>query len=170
MRAVGQVHAYTLSGRCLKRGELSRYFIIGVRTHPIQSSGKKSQPGSDARRISDHLAECPGTFGTLPHRADYLMNQNTLKNETNPINVPLMILGILLIPFLNLLFFFRRAFSSQIAIYYLVLHVCFSLRSTYNMNKDRGYYTKFCIFLQINFLIYLFILFINNIYLINIVL
>lgn len=38
------------------------------------------------------------------------------------------------------------------------------------MNKDRGYYTKFCIFLQINFLIYLFILFINNIYLINIVL
>ena len=38
------------------------------------------------------------------------------------------------------------------------------------MNKDRGYYTKFCIFLQINFLIYLFILFIKNNYLINIAL
>ncbi len=38
------------------------------------------------------------------------------------------------------------------------------------MNEDRGYYTKFCIFLQINFLIYLFILFIKNNYLINIAL
>jgi len=151
MRSVGEIQADTLTGRDLKGSVLRRDFTIGMRPHPIQSTGKKKQPGSNTRRIPDHFAECPGTFGAPLYRANYLMNQNTLKNETNPINVPLMILGVLLIPFLNLLFFFRRAFAGQIAIYYLVLHVCFSLRSIYNMNKGGGYYTKFCIFLQINF-------------------
>ncbi len=127
VRSVGEIQADTLTGRDLKGGVLRRDFTIGMRPHPIQSTGKKKQPGSNTRRIPDHFAECPGTFGAPLYRANYLMNQNTLKNETNPINVPLMILGILLIPFLNLLFFFRRAFPGQIAIYYLVLHVVFQL-------------------------------------------